>query len=169
MNDYNAAEGLDFFGDSRESKGKREVILSLYSAMISIGQEIRKSVERVTVWGSGIVLLAVGWIARADQDTIDETQRFALSGCVLVFAIAQIAFIRSLWGRYRQIMVCVRRINELQGGHQPGVFLHERALFPKAWLDFGTDRWREAVFRNAYLSIGVVTAIGVVLIWVLAP
>lgn len=158
-----AAEAFDL-ADNRDAK--LVVVGSMYSAMVSIAQELRSTVERMTVWSTGIVLALDGWIITGDVQ-LDLRRRVLVSCAVIIFGLIATFVVRTLHRRYLGVASVIRRINEVQMAHRPGAFLDGEALFPTQWKDFGTPRWREPIFRVSYLSLVIVSAFGACVVWVL--
>lgn len=134
--------------------------------MISIAQELRRTVERITIWGSGLVLLLDGWLV-AGKATVDIKGKILISLGIAIFAAITILIIRTLHRRYEGVAQVIRKINYVQLGHQPGAYLEGEALLPQHWEKFGTPRWREPIFSLSYVCIPIVAAFGLAVIWTL--
>jgi hypothetical protein len=134
------------------SNDDRETLASIYAAMISIGQEIRQSVERVTVVGIGALLATTGWFIGASDRLRSDLRLFvALAMCCyggLLYLV-----VHAMWGRYKGVAHVTRNLNVLQGAHEHDRFLHDAPLMPTAWRRFGTDQWLEPIFRVAFASL----------------
>ena len=57
----------EVFDITNDATAKLQIVLSLYSAMISIAQEIRSAVERIAVLGGSGMLLLCTWLVTRDQ------------------------------------------------------------------------------------------------------
>ena len=57
---------------------KLAIITSIYQSMISIAQELRQTVERITIWGSGLILVLDGWLV-AGKTNVDSRGKVAIS------------------------------------------------------------------------------------------
>lgn len=156
----------DSFDLAEDKQAKLEVVTSIYQAMISIAQELRGAVERITIWGSGLVLVVDGWLV-AGKSTIDLKGKVIISIGIVAFTTIMFLLIKTLQRRYDGVAQVIRKINEVQLAHQTGAYLDGEALFPQHWKEFGTPEWREPIFRLSYVSIPLVAAFGVVVVWTL--
>ncbi len=151
-----------------DDQAKLEIVLSIYSAMVAYVHELREAVERLTVWGCGLMLLATGWLVTSDGPVTPEA-RAVISTGVFGFAGLLILIIRNLRNRFDGYAKVIRRINEVQLAHEHGVFLEDDALLPRSWRDFGEPEWKEPIFWIAYVSLCVVGSFSVIAVCFLAP
>jgi hypothetical protein len=126
------------------------VVLSIYSSMTSIAQEIRQTVERLTVLWTGALIATTGWFLGSQQRY--RLRVFAaISIVVYTFLIGIV--LRSLWIRYKGVAHVTRNINTIQGAHEPGRYLVAEALMPTQWQRFGTNGWIEPIFRVSFFAL----------------
>ncbi len=155
----------DRFGPT--SIGDRIAILNVvYPAMISIAQELRLTVERLTVGGCGLVLVVTGWLL-SQQSAPPTGSRIFLTIGIVVFTAVSLSIVISLERRYRGVSQAIRNLNEAQLCHTPGAYLQERNLFPESWKQYGTHEWKEPIFRISYASMSIVGSICIAACWLL--
>ena len=147
-------------------EAKQQNINTLYNSMISITQEIRGTVERMTLWGCGLILALDGWLATSDKN-ISSIAKIILSFGVLLFGTITIFIVQSLKTRYQSNAQVIRKLNELQLAHTTGEYFQDEALFPDSWKLFGTKDWKEPIFTISYVSLPGITIFGIIVIWVL--
>ena len=111
---------------------KIAILNVVYSVMASIAQELRQTVERLTITGCGLVILAVGWLMSRTPPLSLKTRLIATVGILLLVAIS-IAITQTLHSRYRGVAQAIRNINEAQLVHEPGIFVPDRAIFPASF------------------------------------
>lgn len=138
-----------------DKEDKLQIIISLYEAMVSYSQELRATVERLTIWGCGLILLAVGWLVTTPV-SITTTAKVVIAIGVASFIIVIYLVIRSLQNRYGGFAIVIRNINEVQMVYETGTYLENKNLFPDHWKAFGSKEWKEPIFDISYISLAVV-------------
>lgn len=154
---------LDIAGDR---DARLSILSTIYTSMVGYTQEIRGTVERVTVWGCGLIFVIVGWMVSRENLTTPR-DRIVSSCAVLLFGIILIATISALKRRFDGFAQVIRRVNEAQLVHQPGAYIEEVPLFPEHWKLYGSPQWSETIFRVSYVSLAVVTLFGIAAVWFL--
>jgi hypothetical protein len=159
MNEYK-----DAYPETRDQK--LQVVGVLYEAMISIAQELRQTIERLTMAGCGVVLLTTGWLL-SRQNSIKTSHRYFIAISIIVFTIVAIAITWSIKRRYQGVAQSIRRLNEVQLVHVLGAYVHGKVMFPPHFRDYGSDQWVEPIFTIAYLSWILVGGLAAGAIWIL--
>jgi hypothetical protein len=154
------------FDIRRDKEAKLSIILSIYSSMVSYSQELRGAVERLTIWGCGLILLLDGWLVTS-QNPVSTRDRIVISIGIVGFILIVVMIIRSLQQRFNGFAQVIRRVNQVQMVYEHGVFLENDILFPEHWKNFGSPKWKEPIFRIAYVSLTVVGIFGVIAVWLL--
>lgn len=145
---------------------KLNIISSIYSAMVSYTQELRGAVERIIIWGSGLILLLDGWLITS-QNPISIRGQIVISIGIIGFTIIVLMIIKSLQNRFNDFAKVVRKLNQIQMVYENGAFLENEILFPEHWKNFGSPAWKEPIFNIAYVSLPLVGIFGVVVVWLL--
>ncbi len=154
------------FNLNNDKEAKLNIITSLYSAMVSYTQEIRGVVERTTVVGCGLILLLDGWLVTS-QLHVNLRGKLVISLAIFGFTCVVIFTIRALQQRFNGFAYIIRRLNQVQMVYEKGAYLENDILFPEYWKNFGTSRWKEPIFRVAYVSLVLVGAFGILAVWFL--
>lgn len=157
----NVTEQFDL---SDDKDAKLTIISSIYSAMISIAQELRRSAERLAIWASGLMLVLAGWLVTGKLQ-LGFQQKIVVSAAMLLFGLVALLIVWALQQRYRGVAQVIRRINELQMAHKTGAYFKDETLFPVEWQYYGAKKWKEPIFRISYLSVSVVTSFCTLIIW----
>ncbi len=154
----------DSFDLSGDKDAKLAIITSIYSCLITNSQELRRSAERLTIWGSGLILLLDGWFIAGDV-SIGVRGRLFISLGVVIFGGLALLLIKTLHWRYNGVAHVIRKINEVQMTYANGVFLEGETLFPEYWKTFGTPKWKEPILLVSYLALTVISLFGAIAIW----
>lgn len=151
---------------AQDKNAKLAILSSLYTSMASIAQEIRGTVERLTIWSSGLILAVDGWLITGNIK-LDVYRRGVISIAFILFGIIAVFIIRTMDIRYRGVAFVTRRINEIQMTYKVGAYLDDDALYPLEWQSYGTKQWKEPIFRVSYISLTIVSVFSAVAIWIL--
>jgi hypothetical protein len=158
------ASGSFDIGD--DNSAKLQIVLAIYSSMLSSAQEIRASTQRAATLGASGILLLCAWMVNREGQTSTIGKVF-ISGGIVVFVGMFVAIIQALGIRYRGVALVIRRINVLQLVYQESAYLDGQILFPDHFRTFGSAQWKEPIFRLSYVSLVVIGAFGMCSVWLL--
>jgi len=144
-----------------------ELLKILHPAMASLAQELRQTVERLTMTGCGGVLLVTGWLLSGQRAGPTFRDRLLVSVAMVIFVGIATAVTGTLRKRYRGVAMAIRNINSVERVHEVGAFLEGRPLYPPDWAAYGSPTWREPIFRVAYISWSVVAVFSITALWIL--
>jgi hypothetical protein len=143
-----------------------EIINTVYTQMMEVTRELRGTVERLLVWGCGLLLAAVSQLVVGQVPATTKT-RALLSAILLVYSAILVAVTFALKRRYDVAATSIRRINVAQRVKEQGVYLEGDQLAPTEWAHFGTPRWKEPIFQAAFVGIPFTCLTCVAITWIL--
>lgn len=142
---------------------KIPILLNLLSERYNSAHNIRERSLKLTIWALGLAVAFI-WIL-VKGTTLLLSQKIILTFFIIVLCVNILWFLYSLQKgaeKNRKVMI---DIEEALGCYDEGVYLSERALFPKQYKDKNKKSWCTH-FKTLYLLIFPITFIIMFLIWV---
>ena len=152
------------FNFRNDKEAKLRILLTLYSGFHSTSLDLRGSVERLTIWGCGLILLLDGWLV-TDQIPVTMKTKTVITIGIVIFTSIVALVIRSIQQRYIGVQQAIIRINHAQMAYEKGAFFEDETLLPEHWKERVGRVWKEPIFQIAYISLAVVGVFGVIIIW----
>ena len=142
----------------------KDALSQIYDNAQKRMQEFRTLMAKILFGFLGVFAVLTGLVIKnASSFDIDERAYLTLA---LVFIIGfSLHLSRQLENYFQNIAKVVHRIDCIYGVFEEGRYVEGQSLFPIEWNDFGTENWKEPIFRSAYTAMIGVGIFGISIIW----
>lgn len=144
---------------------KFDVIGRVYSSTMSELNQFRTTAGRILFWSSGASMATVGWVV-SNSENFNSQERFIIGIAIITFLIVASVITRHIEFYFLDVARVINKIDKIHKSFDQDIYIKNDSLLPKKWKDFGTDEWKEPIFKKAqlmYILMGIVCAIGIIM------
>jgi len=151
-----------------EDEQRLQILLSAAEERYKSIHLMRERVYKFSTWAIGVLLVVVGWIAKAGTD-ICFSQRVFITLAILAASGSISLYIRDIRKGFDSNFSVLVKIERLLGFFTPGFFGDsDKSLYPEKWSREkrrGEKRRPGKFFNHTYLIIWVCVVIALFTVW----